>query len=694
MTEPAAPLPRRDLDLAGLAQALFDERWVILTVLGASVVATLVGSLLQTPQFKGVALIQMKPRAGQEITTNEVVNNDQAGYMEARERARTQLQIILSRSIREEVVKQYHLLGFTDIADSPEGYDSLRGKMSAEPREDTQLVEIGVLHPDAARSAVLANLVADVYVRFNLSTRTDAARETQKWLDSQSRSSRTELDAATTKVMAFKEEHGLEDIDERVDDISTRMGALQTAMGAATAERVLLESTVASHRALLARDQFAVLAGMFDDPALETMLREQATLVTETADVLARYGEQHPEHQRAVEHIKRVKALIATEVRRNVDAEGARVVALKEQESQLAAELDQVKAELLVKQRLQSQYSELKGDEDRARKMFGSLGERGAEVDLQARSQLNDIRVIDRAIPPQKPSTPNIPLNVGMAFVVGLIGGVAGALVRRRLNETIDRPEDVERFLAAPLLGLVPTLPADGSSSQRALYAFNHPRSQPAEAIRGIRAVLQALPTRGAGRCYLVTSCLPGEGKTHTAVGIASAFAQLGNNVLLIDADLRIPRLHEVFGIPESPGMADALVDIDDPFRFVYRTSIPRLHLLRGGTKVEFPNEMLSSPELENLITKLCAAYQVVIIDTPPAGVVTDALALARQADGVILVVRKGRVPRDLAIKTLGQLRQLGARVLGVALNDMPRGKEYGAGYYDDHSRTNPAPTA
>ena len=433
---------------------------------------------------------------------------------------------------------------------------------------------------------------------------------------------------------------------------------------------------------------------MFHDPALETMLREQATLVTQSAEVLARYGEQHPERQRAVEQLKRVKELVATEVRRNVDAEAAQVAALQRQELELAAELDQVKAEMLQKQRLQSQYAELKLDEDRARKMYGSLGDRGDEVHLQARSQLNDIRVIDRAIPPTSPAAPNIPLNMAMATMVGALGGVAAALVRHRMYETISRAEDVERFLDSSILGLVPTLPSEGSSTDRALYAFNHPRSQPAEAIRGIRAVLQALPARGAGRCFVVTSCLPGEGKTHTAVGLASAFAQLGTSVLLVDADLRIPRLHEIFGVAESPGIADALVDLENPFRFVFRTEIPRLHLLRGGKSVEFPNEMLSSPEFERLLAKLCSGYQVVIIDTPPAGLVSDALPLARQADGVIMVVRRGRVPRDLAVKTMGQLRQLGARVLGVALNDVPRGKDYGSGYYDDRRRKTPAPSA
>lgn len=683
--------PQRGMDLEILGEALRQQRWTVLLLLGAVLSATLAASLLSTRQYQAVALIQLMPRAGQEVDVSEVVKHDDAGYLEGRDRARTQIQIILSRTVSEEVVRAYNALGHDDLAATPEGADALRRSLSAGPREDTQLVEIRVLHPDPDRAAILANLVAEVYTRSNLAARTDAARETRVWLDGQTSTHRTALGAASDQVMAFKEAHDLVDIDEKVDGISTRLDALQAASGDVTTRRVLLESKLSEHRRLLRRGQHDVLAGMFTDPALETMATERATIVTEAAEVLSRYGDQHPDHQRAVARIQRVEALIAEEVKRNVDGERSNVETLRRQEREIGEELVKVKAELLAKQRLQGEYDALKQEEARAIQLYGSLGDRGQEVDLQASTRLNDVRVVDRAVPPTRPATPNIPLNMAMAFVVGLGGGLGLALLRHRMNETLLSARDVDHYLETPLLGVLPSLPAGMTATARALYAHDHPRSLEAESLRGIRAVLQSLGVGGPCRRILVTSCLPEEGKTSASVGIAIAFAQLGLRVLLIDGDLRLPRLHTMFGVPESPGFGDALIDEEHPQRFVVRTHIDRLHLLPRGAPVEYPNEFLSSPEVNRLLTRLCEGYRVVVIDTPPAALISDALVLARDADGVVMVVRRGRVARDLALKTLGQLRQVGARVLGVALNDVPRGKDtvvHGSHYYDDRAST------
>lgn len=670
-------------------QAITEQRKAFLGFFCTVVFVVLVGSLLQTKKFQAIALIQLMPRAGQEMAANEVVNNDAAGYLEGRDRARTQIQIILSRSVSSEVLTRYAALGNTDIPATDDGIDAFRRTLSAAPREDTQLVEIGVLHTDPEKAAVLANLVAEVYQQSNLEARTDAARTTQAWLDKQTTGSHTELAEATEKALAFKKENNLVDIDQGTDGISTRMSALQTSLGDATSKRVLLESKVSEHRQLLAKRDFDVLAGMFADPGLQTMAQERARVKTESAEVLAQYGTQHPEHQRAVGRIQQIEDLIAAEVERNIEGERSEVDTLRRQEVALTKELDEVKAELAERQRLQGQYSELKLAEDRARRVYEGLGERGADVGLQANSRLNDVRILDRAVPPKRAASPNIPLNLAMAIVVGVGGGLGLALVLNRLNDTIMSPGDVERYLDTPLLGTILSLSASSKTvAQRAMHSFDHPRSMSAESLRSIRAVLQTFPPNGRSRRLLVTSCIEGEGKTHVAIGVAVTFAQLGQSVLLVDADLRLPQLHKLLGTSETPGLSEALIDSEANEPFVLRTRVPRLCLLPRGSAVDYPNELLASPQVEKVLSRLATMFDVVIIDTPPAAVVADALSLARQADGVILVVRRGRVNRALVTKTLAQLRTMGARILGVALNDVPRGKDAASHYYDETART------
>lgn len=697
MNEPTPQPPARRLDLDTFLLAIREQRSTFILFFACVLFASVLVTVTTKRKYSAVALIQLMPRAGREVDVNEVVKNDDGGYMESRDRARTQIQIILSRSVLEAVIRAYNAKGYDDLQPTSEGVGALLKSMSVGPREDTQLVEIGVTHVDPEQAAILANLVADVYAQSNLDARTDAARETKGWIDARAESSRADLEAASSKVMAFKQEHDLVDVDEKVNDITTRMSSLQAALGEATTQRVLLQGQLDGHTRLLNKGEYEVLAGMFQDPALETLSKQHATIVADSAEVLARYGDQHPEHQRAVERIARVEALLKEEVVRNVDGERARVQTLARQEAQITEELDKVKAELLEKQRLQEEYGQLKLEEDRVRKLYGSLGDRGTEVDLQARSRLNDVRIVDRAVAPTSPSTPNVTLNLGVALVIGIGGGLALALVRHRLTGSILSAADVEQNFAQPLLGVIPRLPRGTSPAVRALYAFEHPRSLPAESIRGLRAMLQTTMLPGEIPCFLVTSCGAGEGKSFVAVNLAVAFAQLGMEVVLIDADLRLPSLHTTFGLPAEPGLSDALVPGGDPRDHIVATNVPRLHLLPRGSAVDYPNELLASNEVERLLAQLGETYQIIIVDTPPAALVSDALSLARAADGVIMVVRRGRVSRSLAAKTMARFRQMGARVLGVALNDMPQGDEHGgrgARYYNDEARAPKAPKA
>ena len=219
---------------------------------------------------------------------------------------------------------------------------------------------------------------------------------------------------------------------------------------------MLLESRFGEHRRLLGNRDYAVLAGMFDDASLNTMAQQRAAVVTESADVLSRYGAAHPDHQRAVERIKLIDKLIEDEVKRNVEGEASRLETLRREERQLADELEKVKVELVETQKLQGEYSLLKREEERARDLVDSLGARGAEVELQASTRLNDMRVVDPATPPERAARPNVPLNAAMALVVGFGGGVVLALARQRFAGTLLSSRDLERAVDATLLGTLP----------------------------------------------------------------------------------------------------------------------------------------------------------------------------------------------------------------------------------------------
>jgi succinoglycan biosynthesis transport protein ExoP len=442
LNEAPSPPCRPELDLDGFRRALLRYRGSALLFFALVVLAALLVTALTTRKYQATALIQLMPRAGSEVAVEEVVRSDVGGYMESRERARTQIQIILSRSVLERVLQQYAAQGFDDYSPDADGAFALSRAMTVQPRENTQLVEIGVAHEDPERAALLANLVAEVYSSFNLVVRTDAARESQGWIETRIDAARAQLDAASTATLAFRQLHDLVDIDEEVNGITARLESLQRALGETTTKRVLLQSELDNYASLARRGEFLVLAGMFPrDPTLDSMSRERAAIVVDSADVLSRYGEQHPEHQRAVERMARVDQLLEQAVKRNVDGVRSQVRTLSRQEESIDAELKAVKAELLERQRLQQDYAELEQQEERARKLYRSLETRVSEVELQAHSELNDVRIVDPAVTPTSPSTPNLQLNLAVAMFVGFLGGVALAVVRYRFTE-VEPPAD------------------------------------------------------------------------------------------------------------------------------------------------------------------------------------------------------------------------------------------------------------
>lgn len=689
--EPSGPPPRRPLDLDSLVR-LFRRQWrplagFVTAVLAAAGVATAL-----TPRtYRAVAVVQLMPRAGQEVEVKEVVRNDEGGYMETRDRARTHMQLMTSVSLRSAVLEAWAAEGHTDLAPDQAGVEALGRMLSVGPREDTQLVEIAITHRDPETAAALANLVANVYCSTNLYARTDAARDAKGWLGGEKATARTDLDAAQAKLQEFKKANDLVDAEERVNAVTAQLETLQKALGEATASRALTESNLRQHRRLLEAREFEVLAAQLSDPALDSLVKDRARILTETSAVLATYGDQHPEHQRAVEKIARADALVASQVQSLVDAEGAKVTALRNQEATIQSELERVKTELLEKERVSAEYARLKADEERARKLDEVLSQRSTEVDLQANSRLNDVRVVDEATPPSSPSKPNVPVNLAVALALGLGGGLGLVLLRNRFDDTLHEVADVEWSLQTRLLGTLPRMELP-TREERAFYPFDHPRSRAAEAIRSARVLLSPGGAQGGTRTLLVTSSVADEGKTHASVHLAVAFAQKHQKVLLIDADGRLPQLHGLFGASDEVGFYQALTGhhLDE---VVVHTRIPDLDLMPAGPAPEDTDAVLTVPALQGLLDEVREHYDVIIFDTPPAAVLSDALALAPMVDGVVLVVRPGRVKRATAWETLQRLSLLGARVKGVLVNDVV-GAVPASKYYDDDRARRAPPRA
>jgi capsular exopolysaccharide synthesis family protein len=305
-------------------------------------------------------------------------------------------------------------------------------------------------------------------------------------------------------------------------------------------------------------------------------------------------------------------------------------------------------------------------------------------VTFLSSSSINYISVVEPATLPAVPISPNVPLNLLLAAAVGLIVTISAALLLEYLDETVKSPEEVQHATGLATLGVIGRI-AGKQVPQTVVAAA--PRSWVLEGYRSLRTNLQFFSLEGPLRTLLVSSANPAEGKSTTVANLAVVMAQAGLKVVVVDADLRRPSLNRFFGLDNARGLSNALLESDpDPARFLQDTEYEHLQLLSGGPPPPNPSELIAHARMRALIEKLQACCDIAIFDSPPVLAVTDPVVLARQVDGVLLVVGHASTRLAALAKARDELTRVGSRVLGVAMNRVSDARFDSAYYYYDEA--------
>ncbi|MGH9138210.1 MAG: polysaccharide biosynthesis tyrosine autokinase, partial [Acidimicrobiales bacterium] len=330
--------------------------------------------------------------------------------------------------------------------------------------------------------------------------------------------------------------------------------------------------------------------------------------------------------------------------------------------------------------------------------------QRQALVNQQAtfRERLDELRVdaalttggvshVRAAEQPEDPVVPTPERTIALAAIVGLVLGIGAALLVDYLDESVVSADDVAAIGGPPVLSVVPV---EAPPDERPL-ALSEPTSSAVESYRGLRTNLLFLGLDKPLRLVQLTSALPGEGKTTTAGNLAVVLAAAGKQVVLVDADLRKPRLHTMFGINPAPGLTEVI--LGHPMQDAIRKVGDGLYVLPAGSPPANPAEMLISQHVSAVLRTLAEQYEHVVVDSSPVLPVADAVGIAAAADGVLLVAQAKRVSRRALVDALARMNQVGAQVFGVVLNRAPRGRAgygrgYGYGYGYDYGHGTPAP--
>jgi capsular exopolysaccharide synthesis family protein len=316
------------------------------------------------------------------------------------------------------------------------------------------------------------------------------------------------------------------------------------------------------------------------------------------------------------------------------------------------------------------------------------------EANVSAGLKASNIRIVDSAQVPKSPVKPRVALNLALGIVLGVAFGIGLAFLQEYLDNTLKTPDEVERLLRLPSLGLLPDYLSDGGgkAGDKKLAVVNRPSHGafapavqtgrgPVEAYRSLRTSI-LLSANPVPKMLLITSALPSEGKTTVAVNLGATLASLGSKVLIVDCDMRRPCCHRSTGVENKPGFVRCLtghVEMTDAILPV--PGVPNLSVIPCGPIPPNPAEVLSSPLTADLLRRLRSEFEYVLLDSPPLLTVSDSRILSTLTDAVVLVTRAYSTPYDLVRRARGLLYSAGARILGVALNSVDAYKQGRSGY-------------
>lgn len=580
----------------------------------------------------------------------------------------------------------------------------LLGGLSVDPIRNTSLVRIGYRSKDPEYAARVANAFAEAYIDLGIEDRYTSAGKASSFLSSQIETLKSEIQAKENELQRFSRTSDIVGgVDPASNDVLKRLETLNNDyLGA---KRVRIEKEARYHEVQTAPKES--VADSLSGGVVSELRSNQLRMERDYDTKLKTYKPDWPamvllksDIEKGQQHLKGLIEEMGARARRDALAEYQ--TALR-QEQTLASEVGRSKGEAINQSSAAVEYTNLKVEIETRRQMFDELLKKQSETEVSARLQGtrdSNIRIIDSALRPGGPFRPSLRQDVSYGLMLGLLLGVGIAFLIEFLDRTIKSPEEIERRLKLPTLAVVPDISETGrvygygadsaskgaraagagkATADRArglvpdreqieLVPHDRPRSPISEVYRSLRTSL-LLSTAEELKVIAVTSATAGEGKTATASNLGVVLAQLGRRVLIVDADLRKPRMHQVFRVSNRSGLVNQLTGVVEPDAVFVETGVPNLWLIPSGPIPPNPSELLSSDRMREWLNAMRSRFDYVIIDTPPSLAVTDATIVGALSDGVVLTFRAGKVTREDAKDCAERLRMAELRILGVVLN-------------------------
>lgn len=687
----------------------------------------------------------------------EVDTGGVGSYWSLRDYYETQYRVARSRGVAEGVVRRLGLQHDPDFLRVPrerrrsfrsvsvsDAAQALTARVKVDPVRDSRLMNITVEDYSPRRAQLLANTLADVYVQRNLDHRMSATRDAVRWLSTQLDDLRVKLTRSEDALEAFRREHNI--VSNQFVDQRNIVGSRITRLSEALTEAQTRRFNLAARTAELQRAAREITHALRDvgTPSLDASpdarqdwksrvtaamgsltapellsstvlasLRTQFELAArEEAALEPRYLPRAAELRTARARTNSVVSMFAAEVDNIRGANEAELRAITRTESNLRTELAAAHRQAVELNQQEMVYSRLSRERDNHSKIYGIVLERTTEGGLMGDLQVNNMNVLDYALLPLAPIKPKVVISLALGGIAGLALGLLASLLAIQADRTVRSRVDVEDRLATACLGVVPS--ATPRASRKGLYRYqyghtpnneapvenldlvvhSHPTSSIAELMRGVRTNLLFMSPDRPIQHLMVASAMPREGKTFTAVSLAITLAQSSKRVLIVDADMRRPRIHKVFKIRPPVGLTSVLIGEATLEEAICETSVPNLFVLPCGPIPPNPAELIASQRTIELIAQLRERFDRIVWDTPPVTAVADAIALGPQLDGVVMVLKARSTRLDDAESSLRQMNAVGAHIIGCVLNAVDPRDDTSSYFYGKRYAAQPQPDA
>ncbi len=708
-----------EIQLRDYLDVILRRKWLIATVLTLVFISTLIFTLATTPIYEASAVVEVSQETPHVTNFQEVLGSE----IQAREFYETQVELLRSRAIIQRVIEELDLVSHPTIRKTvfADGEPGLPGRITGAitgvmgnvfksqndpeldeantkhqqvaeyisenltitPSRKSMLINVAFRSPERSLSQSVVNTLIKGFIRWKMELKVEASGIARDFLMMQMDQAKINLEKAEERLNEFAKHAGIVSLDARINSIYRHLEELNATFAAAEAD--MINKTAIYRQAV--KEGHANMPRVLNSDLIASLKDKYADLNAEYVELRTTFHDDYPKVKTLKARLESIAALIDSQEKgifQSIENEYEAAVRVV---SAMKIRIAQQKDLVLDLNDRATQYSIMAREVETNKEIYQSLLQRAKEIESMAGVSSSNIQIVNRADLPLVPVKPNVKLNLLLAVVLGLLGGIGCAFMAEYFADTVTNPSEIQDRFQIPLLGIIPQQSKPDKDGLENAFT-RHPRSPFSEAIRSTRVSVQLSGSGPYSKCFLITSTLPSEGKTTLAVNLALSFAAAGEKTVIIDADLRKPRLHEVFGLKKrvnGHGVSSFLAEVTDELK-MYANQNKNLGVIPSGPVPPNPAELLASRRFNLLLAKLTETYDRIILDGPPHIGFADTLILSKSVGGIVLVSSIGESSREAIGNFKKAIVNINGTILGCIVNKVDFSRKYGyGGYYKSY---------